>query len=368
MCFRSVMKTVLGDLQIVVERHSDVLRNNALPFRVLIVLRILGFALSLVAAAYGFLSLRPFQLFSVEVWRLFTCNFVGRNVLLFAWTIWSLHLGTNLIRQNNSNESLLKIYAITQILTTVLVCGAAYGLYALAAKTTLLYEDYIVEMVPINCAVLVLVKQFLPDSILLETPFGRIKYTHVPLLAVLSVSICSLAGMMSSVVVLQCVFAVQISWTYLRFFNPHEVDSFYGDSSEHFVWASLFPRIIQPFCTILGRICFRSLVKLGVCKRSVRHVDLNSLQSVGISLRGLDSTARDAERRRQKALRDLNERLHKTKKMETIAWEEDAEDEREASTEPEAKQSGKQADNEKQTDEPEMMTSTQPSESVESHK
>ncbi|KIH59399.1 hypothetical protein ANCDUO_10371 [Ancylostoma duodenale] len=332
------MKTVLGDLQIVVERHSDVLRNNALPFRVLIVLRILGFALSLVAAAYGFLSLRPFQLFSVEVWRLFTCNFVGRNVLLFAWTIWSLHFGTNLIRQNNSNESLLKIYAITQILTTVLVCGAAYGLYALAAKTTLLYEDYIVEMVPINCAVLVLIKQFLPDSILLETPFGRIKYTHVPLLAVLSVSICSLAGVMSS-----------ISWTYLRFFNPHEVDSFYGDSSEHFVWA-------------------RSLVKLGVCKRSVRHVDLNSLQSVGISLRGLDSTARDAERRRQKALRDLNERLHKTKKMETIAWEEDAEDEREASTEPEAKQSGKQADNEKQTDEPEMMTSTQPSESVESHK
>ncbi|EPB75264.1 hypothetical protein ANCCEY_05663 [Ancylostoma ceylanicum] len=288
------MKTVLGDLQIVVERHSDVLRNNALPFRVLMVLRILGFALSLGAAAYGFLSLRPFQLFSVE------------------------------------------------ILTTVLVCGAAYGLYALAAKTTLLYEDYIVEMVPINCAVLVLIKQFLPDSILLETPFGRIKYTHVPLLAVLSVSICSIAGVMSSVVVLQCIFAVQISWTYLRFFNPHEVDSFYGDSSEHFVWASLFPRIIQPFCTILGRICFRSLVKLGVCKRSVRHVDLNSLQSVGISLRGLDSTARDAERRRQKALRDLNERLHKTKKMETIAWEEDAEDEREASIEPEAKQNVKQ--------------------------
>ncbi|ETN80683.1 hypothetical protein NECAME_09005 [Necator americanus] len=350
------MKTVLGDLQIVVERHSDVLRNNALPFRVLIILRVLGFALSLVAAAYGFLSLLPFQLLSIEVWRLLTCNFVGRNILLFAWTIWSLHFGTNLIRQNNSNESVLKIYAITQIFTTVLVCGAAYGVYALTSKTTLLYEDHIVDMVP-----------FLPDSILLETPLGRIKYTHVPLLAVLSVSIFSIAGLMNPVVVLQCVLAVQISWTYLRFFNPHEVDSFYGDSSDHFVWASLFPRFFQPFCTILGRICFRSLVKLGVCKRSVRHVDLNSLQSVGISLRSLDSSARDAERRRQKALRDLNERLHKTKKLETIAWDEDAEDEKDATVETEKKQIVKQANNEEQPEEPVTMTSTQPIESVESH-
>ncbi|VDN33854.1 unnamed protein product [Cylicostephanus goldi] len=162
---------------------------------------------------------------------------------------------------------------------------------------------------------------------------------------------------MSSVVVLQCVLAIQISWTYLRFFNPHETDSIYGDSSDHFVWASLFPRILRPFCTILGRICFRSLVKLGVCKRSVRHVDLNSLQSVGISLRSLDSTARDAERRspfefyeillsiiilRQKALRDLNERLHKTKKMETIAWEEDLEDEKDVTVDSEGTQNAAQ--------------------------
>ncbi|CAJ0601746.1 unnamed protein product [Cylicocyclus nassatus] len=355
---------------IVVERHSDVLRNNALPFRILMGLRILGFFISPIAAAYAFLSLLPFQLFSVQVWRLITCNFVGRNVILFAWSIWSLHFGTNLIRQNNSNESVLKTYAITQLLTTVLVCGAAYGVYAISSKTTLLYENYVVDMVPINCAVLVLIKQFLPDSILLETPLGRIKYTHVPFLAVLSVSILSAAGVMSSVVVLQCVLAVQISWTYLRFFNPHETDSIYGDSSDHFVWASLFPRIIRPFCTILGRICFRSLVKLGVCKRSVRHVDLNSLQSVGISLRSLDSTARDAERRRQKALRDLNERLHKTKKMETIAWEEDVEDERDVTADTEGNQNAAQlhADTDKQAPETDVMTSTQPTESEESHK
>ncbi|KAK6035274.1 hypothetical protein COOONC_27218 [Cooperia oncophora] len=363
------MKTVLGDLQIVVDRHSDVLRNNALPFRVLLALRILGFVISPIAVAYNSLALLPFQLFSIEIWRLITCHFVGHNVLLFAWTVWSLHFGTNLIRQNNSNESLLKIYAITQVSTVLLVCGAAYGLYAFAAKTTLLYESHIVDMVPLNCAVLVLIKQFLPDTILLDTPVGRIKYTHMPILAILFVSIFSVVGVVKPVIVLQSVLAIQISWTYLRFFNPQDADGTYGDGSEHFVWASFFPRIVQPFCTVFGRICFRSLVKLGGCKRTVRHVDLNSLQSVGISLRGLDSTARDAERRRQKALRDLNERLSKTKKMETIAWEEDAEDEKVApgAAEQDAvHKSGNQVKEEAEEVVVEPSTTAQPSESAES--
>ncbi|WKY08284.1 hypothetical protein Q1695_007639 [Nippostrongylus brasiliensis] len=363
------MKTVLGDLQIVVDRHSDVLRNNALPFRILIALRSLGLLLSVISVAYNFLSLEPFQLFSIEVWRLLTCHFVGQNVLLFAWTIWSLHFGTNLVRQSNTNESLLKIYAITQVLTVLLICAVAYGLYAFASKTTLLYEYRVVDMVPLNCAVLVLIKQFLPDSILLDTPLGRVKYTHMPFLAVTFLSIFSVVGVTAPVVVLQSVLAIQISWTYLRFFNPHESDSIYGDGSEHFVWASLFPRILHPFCAILGRICFRSLVKLGVCKRTVRHVDLDSLQTVGISLRGLDSAARDAERRRQKALRDLNERMSKTKKLDTISWDEDAEDEKnEAAGQSAVHKSVDELPKEVVVDGAQPSTTTQPSESVESRK
>uniref|UniRef100_A0A0K0DGV9 Nucleoporin NDC1 n=1 Tax=Angiostrongylus cantonensis TaxID=6313 RepID=A0A0K0DGV9_ANGCA len=275
------MKTVLSDLQIVVERHSDVLRNNALPFR---------FFISPIASVYGFLTLLPFQLFSIEVWRLITCSFVGNNVLIFAWTLWSLHFGTNLVRQNNSNESLLKIYAITQVLTIVLVCGAAYVVYAFAEETTLLYEAYIVDMVPLNSAVLVLIKQFLPDSIFLETPLGRIKYTHTPLLVVLLSSLLSVLGVIRPVVILQCLLAVQISWTYLRFFNPHESDSFYGDSiffHEPFNHAAQFWDVFSS----------------------------GALRNLGF--------AKD----RQKALRDLNERLNRTKRMETIAWEEDIEDE-----------------------------------------
>ena len=125
---RAEVERVVGDLHIVVEHHSDVLRNNALPFRVLIALRtigifsllfvlpiIVGLFLSVFHAPFSFLSLTPMQLFSIEIWRLATCAFVGKNLFLFAWTVFSLHYGTNLVRQASSNEALLKIFAITQV-------------------------------------------------------------------------------------------------------------------------------------------------------------------------------------------------------------------------------------------------------------
>ncbi|VDL67902.1 unnamed protein product [Nippostrongylus brasiliensis] len=154
----------------------------------------------------------------------------------------------------------------------------------------------------------------------------------MPFLAVTFLSIFSVVGVTAPVVVLQSVLATQISWTYLRFFNPHESDSIYGDGSEHFVWASLFPRILHPFCTILGRICFRSLVK-------------------------------------QKALRDLNERMSKTKKLDTISWDEDAEDEKnEAAGQSAVHKSVDELPKEVIVDGAQPSTTTQPSESVESRK
>ncbi|CAB3409242.1 unnamed protein product [Caenorhabditis bovis] len=326
------VKSVLGELQIVVERHSDVLRNNALPFRFCITLRIIGFILSYIHLARVLLWLHPFQLVAMEPWRIITGAFCGHNVLDLAWTIWSLHLGTNLLRQNNSNESLLKIYAITQGMTTLLVIIISYLLYVFFDYIRLFYVEPLIGLVPVNAAVLVLMKQFLPDSIVFSTPFGRVKYTHLPFFAICVTFILALTKFTYFTTFFQTLIAVQVCWTYLRFYNPHETDEIYGDGSEHFTWASLFPSRTQPIFTLIGRVCFRSLARLGVCKRQVRHVDLNSLQSVavGINLPAIEHSAKDAERRRQKALRELNDRLNKTRKAENRnygIWEDDDDEE-----------------------------------------
>ncbi|CAI2350776.1 unnamed protein product [Caenorhabditis sp. 36 PRJEB53466] len=324
------VKSVLGDLQIVVEKHSNVLRNNALPFRFLIVLRLIGFILSYLHFARVLLWLHPYQIASIELWRLGTAAFCGHNVLDVIWTVWCLHIGTNLVRLNNTNESLLKLYAITQAITTLVIVVLAYVTYILFDSIKLFYIEPLVGITPVNAAVMVLMKQFLPDTIVLGTPFGRVKYTHLPFFAICVSFILALTKFAYFVSFLQIAVGVQVSWTYLRFYKPHETDEIYGDGSEHFTWASLFPSRTQLFFTLIGKVCFRTLARLGVCKRQVRHVDLNSLQSVavGINLPALETSAKDSERKRQKALKELNERLNKTKTAEVANygnWDEDDE-------------------------------------------
>uniref|UniRef100_A0A915LTG8 Uncharacterized protein n=1 Tax=Meloidogyne javanica TaxID=6303 RepID=A0A915LTG8_MELJA len=85
-----------------------------------------------------------------------------------------------------------------------------------------------------------------------------------------------------------------------------------GDRSEHFCWASFFPRIIQPFATLIGRFTFRSLHRFGLLKRVIGKEHLDYMQENSLQMEALEciqvksvGTAVLAP----EALRMLNERL-----------------------------------------------------------
>lgn len=80
--------------------------------------------------------------------------------------------------------------------------------------------------------------QYLPDSALLVTPVGRIKNTHLPSCIIVGASFLVGFGLLRWVSLLQILSGIQISWIYLRFFQPHDGDGPRGDPSEHFAWAT----------------------------------------------------------------------------------------------------------------------------------
>uniref|UniRef100_A0A8R1HR43 Transmembrane protein 115 n=2 Tax=Caenorhabditis japonica TaxID=281687 RepID=A0A8R1HR43_CAEJA len=266
--------------------------------------------------------MRNHQIMRKNLWRFFTSSFCGHNVLDVLWTAWCLHFGTNLVRLNNTNESLLVLYAITQAVTSIIIVVLAYFTYLFFDSIKLFYIEPVVGLAPVNAAVMVLMKQFLPDTIVIGTPFGRIKYAHLPFLAICISFILAVTKFIYFLSFLQIAIGVQVSWTYLRFYKPHETDEIYGDGSDHFTWASLFPSRSQLFFTLIGKVCFRTLAKLGVCKRQVRHVDFNSLQSVNveINLAAVEKSAKEDEKKRQKALKELNERLNKTRSSQAASY------------------------------------------------
>lgn len=74
----------------------------------------------------------------------------------------------------------------------------------------------------------------------------------------------------------------------------------------------MFPRRTQATATIIGKAVFRILARLKICKR-VEYTGFEQyVVPMPVDVVLPTAETRDAERRRQKALRDLNERLGRT--------------------------------------------------------
>ncbi|PKU32295.1 hypothetical protein llap_17398 [Limosa lapponica baueri] len=99
-----------------------------------------------------------------------------------------------------------------------------------------------------------------------------------------------------------------------------------GDMSDHFAFATFFPEILQPVVGLVANLVHGILVKVKVCRKTVKRYDVGAPSSITISLPGTDP--QDAERRRQLALKALNERLKRVE--DQSAWPSMEDDEEEA--------------------------------------
>ncbi|XP_010184407.1 PREDICTED: transmembrane protein 115, partial [Mesitornis unicolor] len=118
-------------------------------------------------------------------------------------------------------------------------------------------------------------------------------------------------------------FGLLSSWVYLRFYQRHSRGR--GDMSDHFAFATFFPEILQPVVGLVANLVHSLLVKVKVCRKTVKRYDVGAPSSITISLPGTDP--QDAERRRQLALKALNERLKRVEDQSAWPSMEDEEEE-----------------------------------------
>ncbi|NWU12455.1 TM115 protein, partial [Cephalopterus ornatus] len=109
----------------------------------------------------------------------------------------------------------------------------------------------------------------------------------------------------------------------LRFYQRHSRGR--GDMSDHFAFATFFPEILQPVVGLVANLVHGILVKVRVCRKTVKRYDVGAPSSITISLPGTDP--QDAERRRQLALKALNERLKRVEDQSAWPSMEDEEEE-----------------------------------------
>ncbi|KFQ93560.1 Transmembrane protein 115, partial [Nipponia nippon] len=187
---------------------------------------------------------------------------------------------------------LLVFFAVVNISVGLLGALAYFLTYVASFHLAYLFAVRIHGGLGFLGGVLVALKQTMGDSTVLKVPQVRMK--AVPMLLLLLLALLRLAALVESNVLASYGFGLLSSWVYLRFYQRHSRGR--GDMSDHFAFATFFPEILQPVVGLVANLVHSILVKVKVCRKTVKRYDVGAPSSITISLPGTDP--QDAERRR----------------------------------------------------------------------
>lgn len=323
--------------------------NSSIIVKSLCVCVFVGYFLSHNQDVVQYLSVIPGKLLppNFYLWTLVTHSFIEFNIVeLFAdWFIILLY--SKMLEPLWGSIECIQFYFIITFLAAISTSLVYFVGFALTFKEEYLFNMHIHGLGGLLGGFSVAIKQIMPDTVLINSSFIRLRQDHLPMLVILFSTFLYLVSLTDFPFIIMLNSGVFIGWIYLRFFQKHK-NGTRGDSSSTFVYASFFPSQIQPFVAIISNTIFNLLVKVKICKPPQKRYNVAGMGQGGAGSQShititlplmnpgastlADST--DAERRRQKALKALKERLKKPNEDEDIQsqWGERAESQQSAET------------------------------------
>jgi len=290
------------------------------PFvRILSCVIIVCYALSFSSAAIDAFCVRPGLFFppKFRIWTFATHSFMETHWWHALVDIIIINLYGKLLEPLWGTIEMINFYLLVNTVAGIATSFIYVLLYGLTFDPTFLFEIRIHGLPGYIAAFSVAVKQIMPDHVLLNLPLGKIRNRHVPILVLILAIIVNIFGGVSGTYPWLFGMGLLTSWTYLRFYQKHN-NKTTGDSADHFMFASFFPEPISPVVAVVANTIFSLLVRMKICKRQVHRYNMAAPSgSITVSLPG--TNAEDAERRRQIALKALNERLSKMEES-TPSW------------------------------------------------
>lgn len=255
------------------------------------------------------------------IWTLITHGVVEKHIWDVGVSLATVVVAGRLLEPLWGALELLIFFAVVNISVGILGAFSYLLTYVATFNLAYLFNIQIHGVLGFLAGVMVALKQTMGDSIVLKVPQVRMKV--VPMLLLLILAILRLTTLIESNLLASYGFGVLSSWVYLRFYQRHSRGR--GDMSDHFAFATFFPEILQPLVGLVANLVHGVLVKVRICRKTVKRYDVGAPSSITISLPGTDP--QDAERRRQLALKALNERLQRVDDQSSWPSMEEEEDE-----------------------------------------
>ncbi|XP_070559591.1 transmembrane protein 115-like [Ptychodera flava] len=295
-----------------------VLRNSSVVVKAILISVCLMYLLSFLGEPIlNTLSITPGYVVppNFRIWTYITHGFLETHLWNVVADILILAVGGKLIEPLWGALEMLLFFFIVNIGVGLVSAVCYLIIYVATSNVDYLFEVHIYGLAGYIAGIAVALKQTMGDYDIVNVSFIGMRVKQLPLVLMIWSVVVALLGFACAVYPLMTCTGIFVSWTYLRFYQKQS-DNSRGDMSDTFTFASFFPEKIQPPIAILANTVHSGLVKAKICKKQVRKYDVGAPSSITISLPGSDPN--DAERRRQLALRALNERLSRVE--EQTSW------------------------------------------------
>ncbi|XP_072026842.1 transmembrane protein 115-like [Amphiura filiformis] len=252
---------------------------------------------------------------SFRIWTLVTHAFVEVHFWFVVIGVSVTVLCGRIVEPLWGALEMLIFFAVSTVGSAILSSMIYLFMYMTSFNVDYLFDTHFYGLPGYCAGVFVALKQLCGDQ---ELSRGAVKLRigDLPLVILVAVLLLRIIGIVAGTYLCMTGSGILVSWVYLRFYQRQSDGKEKGDMSDSFTFASFFPEVIRPPIAILANTVHSFLVRIKVCKKQVRKYDVGAPSPITITLPGTDPA--DAERRRQIALKALNERLSKVE--EQTAW------------------------------------------------
>ena len=172
-------------------------------------------------------------------WTFFTYPFLEAHIWNVIIDILVIFLYGNLVEPLWGAQEMLLFFVIVSV--SVGICSTVYYFFAflLLRSPSYLFEYQMYGLAGYVGAFSVAVKQTMPDHVIINSPFGKLRNRHVPSYVLLFAILARIIGIEPYTFPVMCGLGILTSWTYLRFYQRHSNGN-KGDVAESFSLARYF--------------------------------------------------------------------------------------------------------------------------------
>ena len=236
--FKMAMNGVRQSLPNIKEQAAMVVGNSSVVVKFLCVAVVFGYFISFSKTLFNSLALTPGYVLPPHFcyWTFITYPFLEAHIWNVMIDILVIFLSGKLVEPLWGAQEMLFFFVVVSVL--VGICSTGYYLlaYVLFQSTDVLFVYRINGLAGYVGAFSVAVKQTMPDHVIINSPFGKLRNRHVPSYVLLLAIVVRLLKIQPPTFPVMCGLGILTSWTYLRYYQRHSNGN-KGDVAESFSFA-----------------------------------------------------------------------------------------------------------------------------------